>query len=138
MAEDSIKKEDQLFLHLVSTFAQSAWISLGKIKNPVSDKTERNLEQATFYIDLLDMLQKKMKGNLTEWEEQFILHSVSELKLNYLDEKKKEPTVPAESSPEEKADKKTSKGSKSTKESEKPVKKKKEKQKPPNKRKSDK
>ena len=42
-----------------------------------------------YYIDLLDMLQTKMKGNLTEWEEQYILHSLSELKLNYIDEKKK-------------------------------------------------
>jgi len=98
MADDSMKKEDQLFLHMVSTFAQSAWISLGKIKNPVTDTTERNLEQATFYIDLLDMLQTKMKGNLSEWEEQFLLHSVSELKLNYLDEKKKEAAKPAKAS----------------------------------------
>ena len=30
-----------------------------------------------------------MKGNLSEWEEQYILHSLSELKLNYIDEKKK-------------------------------------------------
>ena len=35
------------------------------------------------------MLQTKMKGNLSEWEEQYILHSLSELKLNYIDEKKK-------------------------------------------------
>ena len=35
------------------------------------------------------MLQTKMKGNLSEWEEQYILHSLSELKLNFIDEKKK-------------------------------------------------
>ncbi|GIS57302.1 MAG: hypothetical protein CM1200mP1_12400 [Candidatus Neomarinimicrobiota bacterium] len=34
----------------------------GKSKKPVSDKLERNLKQATYYIDLLDMLQTKMKG----------------------------------------------------------------------------
>lgn len=89
MSEDQPKKEDQLFIHLVNTFVQSAWISLGKVKNPVSDKIERNVEQATYYIDLLDMLQTKMKGNLSEWEEQYIIHSLSELKLNYIDEKKK-------------------------------------------------
>ena len=89
MSEDQLKKEDQLFIHLVNTFVQSAWISLGKVKNPVSDELERNLEQASYYIDLLDMLQTKMKGNLSEWEEQYILHSLSELKLNYIDEKKK-------------------------------------------------
>ncbi len=85
MAEEQLKKEDQLFIHLVNTFVQSAWISLGKVKNPVSDTLERNLEQATYYIDLLDMLQTKMKGNLSEWEEQYIIHSLSELKLNFID-----------------------------------------------------
>lgn len=89
MAEEQMKKEDQLFIHLVNTFVQSAWISLGKVKNPVSDNLERNLDQATYYIDLLDMLQTKMKGNLTEWEEQYIIHSLSELKLNFIDEQKK-------------------------------------------------
>ena len=89
MAEEQLKKEDQLFIHLVNTFVQSAWITLGKVKNPVSDTMERNLDQATYYIDLLDMLQTKMKGNLSEWEEQYIIHSLSELKLNFIDEQKK-------------------------------------------------
>ena len=89
MAEEQLKKEDQLFIHLVNTFVQSAWISLGKVKNPVTDILERNLEQATYYIDLLDMLQTKMKGNLSEWEEQYIIPSLSELKLNFIDEQKK-------------------------------------------------
>jgi len=98
MTEEQLKKEDQLFIHLVNTFVQSAWISLGKVKNPVSDKMERNLDQATYYIDLLDMLQTKMKSNLSEWEEQYIIHSLSELKLNFIDEQKK-------SSEEDKIDK---------------------------------
>ena len=89
MSENQLNKEDQLFIHLVNTFVQSAWISLGKVKNPVSDELERNLDQASYYIDLLDMLQTKMKGNLSEWEEQYVLHSLSELKLNFIDEKKK-------------------------------------------------
>ena len=89
MSENQLKKEDQLFIHLVNTFVQSAWISLGKVKSPVSEELERNLEQATYYIDLLDMLQTKMKGNLSEWEEQYIIHSLSELKLNFIDEQKK-------------------------------------------------
>ena len=94
MSVNQLKKEDQLFIHLVNTFVQSAWISLGKVKNPVSDELERNLDQASYYIDLLDMLQTKMKGNLSEWEEQYILHSLSELKLNFIDEKKKKESEP--------------------------------------------
>ncbi len=102
MSENQLNKEDQLFIHLVNTFVQSAWISLGKVKNPVSDELERNVDQASYYIDLLDMLQTKMKGNLSEWEEQYILHSLSELKLNYIDEKKKkEPEVDSEESKED-------------------------------------
>ena len=94
MSENQLKKEDQLFIHLVNTFVKIAWISLGKVKNPVSDELERNLDQASYYIDLLDMLQTKMKGNLSEWEEQYILHSLSELKLNFIDEKKKKESEP--------------------------------------------
>jgi len=129
MAEEQLKKEDQLFIHLVNTFVQSAWISLGKVKNPVSDKMERNLDQATYYIDLLDMLQTKMKGNLSEWEEQYIIHSLSELKLNFIDEQKKsseedksektKETSPPEKKEKPKAKKKkqpTKKSSKSKKE----------------------
>lgn len=89
MTETENNTQDPLFVHLVSTFTQSAWISMGKIKNPVSEELERNLEQASFYIDLLDMMQTKMEGNLSEWETQFLAHSVSELKLNFIEEKNK-------------------------------------------------
>ncbi|MEE8335513.1 MAG: DUF1844 domain-containing protein [Candidatus Neomarinimicrobiota bacterium] len=106
MTQENLKPEDELFIHLVNTFSQSAWISLGKIKNPMTDKLERNVSQASYYIDLLDMLQKKMAGNLSEWEEQYIIHNVSELKLNFIDEKKKG------DSPDEEGEEKAAKPSK--------------------------
>ena len=34
------------------------------------------------------MLQEKTKGNLTDYEEQMLINTVSELKLNLIDEKK--------------------------------------------------
>ena len=123
MTEEQLKKEDQLFIHLVNTFVQSAWISLGKVKNPVSDKMERNLDQATYYIDLMDMLQTKMKGNLSEWEEQYIIHSLSELKLNFIDEHKKRSEeekvdkIKEKTSPEKKEEPKAKKKTKSSKKS---------------------
>ena len=123
MTEEQLKKEDQLFIHLVNTFVQSAWISLGKVKNPVSDKMERNLDQATYYIDLLDMLQTKMKSNLSEWEEQYIIHSLSELKLNFIDEQKKSSEEnkidkgKESTSPEKKEETKEKKKTKSSKKS---------------------
>ena len=76
-------------MYLVGTFQSSAWIALGKIKNPMTEKSRVNIEQASFYIDLLDTIQEKMKGNLTDYEEQMLINTVSELKLNLIDEKKK-------------------------------------------------
>ena len=74
-------------MYLVGTFQSSAWIALGKIKNPMTEKSKVNIEQASFYIDLLDMVQEKMNGNLTDYEEQMLINTVSELKLNLIDEK---------------------------------------------------
>ena len=89
MPQETPTKDEQLFMYLVSTFQSSAWVALGKMKNPMTDKQEQNLEQASFYIDLLDMMQNKMKGNLSEYEEQVLINAVSELKLNYIEEQKK-------------------------------------------------
>ena len=89
MNKEILSKKEQLFMYLVGTFQSSAWIALGKIKNPMTEKSRVNIEQASFYIDLLDMMQEKMKGNLTDYEEQMLINTVSELKLNLIDEKKK-------------------------------------------------
>lgn len=79
-----------LFMQLVMQNQQIAMMSLGKIKNPVTDKIERNLEHAKLYIDSLDMLLVKTKGNLTDYEEKFLTEALKELKLNYVDEIEKD------------------------------------------------
>lgn len=85
MSKDNPISEEQLFMYLVGTFQSSAWIAMGKMKNPMTDKKEQNLDQASYYIDLLEMLQNKTKGNLTEYEEQLIIKTVSELKMNFIE-----------------------------------------------------
>ena len=55
----------------------------------MTDKTSVNIEQASFYSNLLDMVQEKTKNNLTDYEEQMLINTVSELKLNLIDENKK-------------------------------------------------
>jgi type III secretory pathway component EscR len=79
-----------LFMQLVIQNQQIAMMAMGKVKNPVSDKIERNLEHAKIYIDTLDMLAAKTKGNLSEYEEKFLTETIKELKLNYVDEIDKE------------------------------------------------
>ena len=88
MNKEILTEQEKLFMYLLGTFQSSAWIALGKIENPMTEKIDINIEQAAFYIDLLDMLQKKTKGNLTDYEEQMLINTVSELRLNLIDEKK--------------------------------------------------
>ena len=88
MPLDSKFTEEQLFDNLISSLVHSVWISLGKIKNPMSDKIERNLFAASMNIDMLDMLYKRMDGNLSEQEESYLSHVLSEIKMNYIEEKK--------------------------------------------------
>jgi len=89
MKKESLSKKEQLFMYLIRTFQSSAWIALGKMENPMTDKTGVNIEQASFYINLLEMVQEKTKNNLTDYEEQMLINTVSELKLNLIDENKK-------------------------------------------------
>jgi len=73
MTQETPTKGEQLFMYLVSTFQSSAWVALGKMKNPMTDKQEQNLEQASFYIDLLDMMQNKMKATFPSMRNKYLL-----------------------------------------------------------------
>ena len=85
------EKQQMFFVQLISSLHGAALMQMGKIKNPATDKLERNLEQAELTIEMLDMLKEKTKGNLSSEEEKFFTTVISELKLNYVDEKSKEP-----------------------------------------------
>ncbi|MFQ6608369.1 MAG: DUF1844 domain-containing protein [Fidelibacterota bacterium] len=101
MTNERLDTDEQLFVGLISSFASSAWVALGKIKNPVTDKIERNLEQASYAIDMLDMIHRRMGDNLNDAERKFLQSTLGDLKLNYVEEKKKPDTEPDPSSDEE-------------------------------------
>lgn len=83
-------KYSQFFMYLVSSFELAAMQAMGKIKNPITDKIDRELSQAQFSIDVLDMLKEKTKGNLTDYESKFLENTIGQLKLNFIDEQQKE------------------------------------------------
>lgn len=99
--------EEQLFDNLISSLVHSVWISLGKVKNPMTDKIERNIFAASMNIDMLDMLYKRMDGNLSEQEEAYLSRILSELKMNYLEEKKIGDDLPEDPKAEKKTEEKT-------------------------------
>ncbi len=89
MGENS-DKSDLLFVNLVLTLHNAAMLHMGKIKNPLSDKVERDMSQAEMSIDMLDMLKKKSEGNLTDEENSILSRTLNELKMNFMDEKAKD------------------------------------------------
>ncbi|MGB6123028.1 MAG: DUF1844 domain-containing protein [Bacteroidota bacterium] len=86
---DTQQKQNQLFIQLVAMFHIAGMQQMGKIKHPVTDKIERNLEAAQNSIDLLDMLKEKTRGNLGAEEEKMLDQILQELKLNFVDERAK-------------------------------------------------
>ena len=87
MTLESKLTEQQLFDQLISSLVHSAWVYLGKVKNPMNDKLKKNIDQASIQIDMLDMLFKRMTGNLSEEEDQYLSHIIRELKMNSVEEK---------------------------------------------------
>ena len=82
-------QDNQHFMALVISISHAAMQQMGKIVNPITNKIERNLEQAQVSIDMLAMLRDKTKGNLTKKEEQLINETLMTCELTYADENKR-------------------------------------------------
>jgi hypothetical protein len=63
---------------------EMALIHLGELPEPQTGKAAPDLEQARHMIDLLDMLETKTRGNLSQDEEQLLKGLVGDLKLRYV------------------------------------------------------
>ena len=76
------------FYDIVSLFGSIVLQRLGKVVNPLSGKVEKNLDEARVFIDMLSILEEKTKGNLTKDEENFLTSTITNLRLNYIEEVK--------------------------------------------------
>ena len=83
-----MEKNDQLLMQLIYMFHTSAMQGLGKIAEP-NGQVIRNLEYVSQTIDLMEMLKVKTKGNTTDEIDKLLEGMLSELSLNYVDEKAK-------------------------------------------------
>jgi len=72
------------FPQFLSGLASQVLISLGEVENPMTGKREVDLAQAQHTIDLLQMLQEKTQGNLTEQEGTFLTNVLHDLRLRYV------------------------------------------------------
>ena len=105
MGEHDTLSQDQLndflFAQLIMMFQGAAFQQMGKVMNPVTNKIERDLEQAKNSIDILGMLEAKTKGNLNDNEKNMLDHALYELRMNYVDEMNKGSDTAESDGPEE-------------------------------------
>ncbi len=96
------KQNGEMFQGLVISLAAAVMQHLGKTLNPVTHKIEKNLPAAQSAIDMLDMLEAKTKGNLSDPEAKLLRGVLAELKLNYVETMNEKPSEPApEKKPEQ-------------------------------------
>lgn len=89
------QEKDELLLTQVALMFQTAALQqMGKLKNPLTDAVERDLAQARISIDILDVLHRRMKGNLSGAEERMFDNVLRELRLNFVDESSKPEQAP--------------------------------------------
>jgi hypothetical protein len=72
------------FRSLITMLGMQAFATMGIMANPVTNKVERNIEQAKYLIDTVEMLREKTKGNLTREEETVIEDLLYQLHTSYV------------------------------------------------------
>jgi len=84
-----------LFAQLVMQQANMAMMLMGKIAHPQSGETVKDIEAARLFVDQLEMLEAKTKGNLTKEEEGLLKQSLMSLRMAFV-EAVQEPAPSAE------------------------------------------
>ena len=64
--------------------AQQASLFLGRIPNPQSGQSEVHLEPAKLFIDQLEMIREKTRGNLTAQEGEILNSVLSDLQMAFV------------------------------------------------------
>jgi len=73
------------FNALISLLATQAMFSLGLITTEKGKEPQKDLKLAKFNIDILDCLEQKTKGNLTEQEQSFLSTTVAQLRMAFVE-----------------------------------------------------
>ena len=69
---------------LISMLATQALFALGLLQIKGQEERKPDLELAKYNIDMLQVLEEKTKGNLTQEEETVLSNTLSELRMGYV------------------------------------------------------
>ncbi len=72
------------FAALVSMLTTQALFALGLLQVKGQEKKEPDLELAKYNIDMLETMEEKTKGNLTEEEQMVLTNTLNELRMGYV------------------------------------------------------
>ena len=78
------------FSTFILSLSSSAILHLGLMENPYTKTIDKNIPLAKQTIDIISMLKDKTKGNLSPEEENLITHLLTDLRLKYVNEVKKQ------------------------------------------------
>ncbi len=74
-----------LFAHLVMQQANMAMMLLGKAPHPETGQIIKDIETAKLFIDQLEMLEAKTKGNLSKEEANLLKQNLMNLRLAFVE-----------------------------------------------------
>ncbi|HEX4121231.1 MAG TPA: DUF1844 domain-containing protein [Verrucomicrobiae bacterium] len=74
-----------MFVSLVIQNTNMALIFLGQAPNPQTGKTIQELDNAKYFIDQLEMIEARTKGNLNKHEEAILKQSLTSLRLAFVE-----------------------------------------------------
>ena len=69
---------------LISMLVTQALFAMGLIKIEGQKEKEPDLEMARYNIDMLETLEEKTKGNLSEAEKRVLEHTLSDVRMAYV------------------------------------------------------
>lgn len=70
---------------LISEYATRAFLALGRIPHPATQKAEQDLDQARYTIGMLEVIREKTRGNLTEGEAQALEDLLYQVRMQYVE-----------------------------------------------------
>lgn len=82
---DQAERHSALFAQMVLQQANMAMMLLGKVPHPQSGETVRDIEAAGLFIDQLEMLEAKTRGNLTPDEQRLLRQSLMSLQMAFVE-----------------------------------------------------
>jgi Domain of unknown function (DUF1844). len=83
-----------LFAHLVMQQSNMAMMLMGKAPHPETGKPVRDLESAKLFIDLLEMLETKTRGNLTKEEQNLLKQTLMAVRMGFVEAVESSPAQP--------------------------------------------